>query len=86
MLSTSCSYANCMFVMYRNQTALDTGAGKAITEDCRSEMVVFGMDRATNINKDVPLGMHVRLVFVKVLPCPIFAALHQQQPHMTMLC
>ena len=31
-------------------------AGRTISEDCRAEMVTFGIERAININKDVPLG------------------------------
>jgi len=32
------------------------GAGKKLTEDCKKEMDAFKIDRATNVNKNVPLG------------------------------
>ena len=34
----------------------DSVAGKKLTEDCKKEMDAFKIDRATNINKNLPLG------------------------------
>jgi hypothetical protein len=46
-------------------------AGKTLTEDCIKELDEFKIDRATNVNKNIPLGTNYLVQSIACLPTPL---------------